>query len=95
MNKLVVLGCTILALVAQTAGAQRSTSSQPKYRDGQPEVLRPEPPPPEPQGFDPDRLRAALRAAKGPRFVLMWNKALSDNVMTSTSPLPRPRKWRR
>ena len=77
----VVLASLPFAALAATPGAG---NTQPYYRDGQPAVVAP--PPPAPADDSAERAAASLRSALGragnPRFVLMWNRQLSDALTT-------------
>jgi hypothetical protein len=68
---------------AAAAAPQGAGNTQPHYRDGQPAVATP---PPAPADDTAERAAAKLRSALGhsgnPRFVLMWNRQLSDALTT-------------
>ncbi|WP_157622985.1 hypothetical protein [Solimonas soli] len=76
---LVMAGSPLLASAA-TPGAG---NSQPFYRDGQPAVATPPPAPVDDHAARAaDGLRSALGRAGGPRFVMLWNRQLSDALVT-------------
>jgi hypothetical protein len=85
-----ILIATALATLgtAVTASAQYRDGQQPPvggggpYRDGQPMVMTPPPPPADPAIGASARFRAAYARAGRPRIVIFWNREFTDDVAT-------------